>query len=304
MLKLNRYRPRDAYPECAVRPQAVGPRAGGYGLAHDRRPLGGDPRCCEPARLEGSGGNSLDQRGEWLRLAGLAHVRGRTSGVPTQGLRPTTPAVKWLRAPMTSAPMPKPVEPSQLARMLLDWYDRHRRRLPWRAAPGVPSNPYRVWLSEIMLQQTTVSGRRGLLSTVSGALADPRGADPGRARRRAPRLARARLLRPRPQPARLRAAGAGRSRRALPARRKGVAGVAGDRALHRCGDRSHCIRPAGDRRRRQCRAGDGAPAGDRDSASGGETQALHACRRTHARDPAGRLRASTDGSRCDRLHPA
>lgn len=39
---------------------------------------------------------------------------------------------------------------------LLTWYDRHRRRLPWRALPGVPSDPYRVWLSEIMLQQTTV----------------------------------------------------------------------------------------------------------------------------------------------------
>jgi A/G-specific adenine glycosylase len=39
---------------------------------------------------------------------------------------------------------------------LLAWYDRHRRRLPWRAAPGEPSDPYRVWLSEIMLQQTTV----------------------------------------------------------------------------------------------------------------------------------------------------
>lgn len=41
-------------------------------------------------------------------------------------------------------------------RLLLDWYDRHRRRLPWRAAPGEASDPYRVWLSEIMLQQTTV----------------------------------------------------------------------------------------------------------------------------------------------------
>jgi A/G-specific adenine glycosylase len=39
---------------------------------------------------------------------------------------------------------------------LLDWYDRHRRVLPWRAAPGVAPDPYRVWLSEIMLQQTTV----------------------------------------------------------------------------------------------------------------------------------------------------
>lgn len=40
--------------------------------------------------------------------------------------------------------------------LLLAWYDRHRRRLPWRAAPGETSDPYRVWLSEIMLQQTTV----------------------------------------------------------------------------------------------------------------------------------------------------
>jgi A/G-specific adenine glycosylase len=40
---------------------------------------------------------------------------------------------------------------------LLAWYDRHRRVLPWRAPPGEPANPYRVWLSEIMLQQTTVA---------------------------------------------------------------------------------------------------------------------------------------------------
>jgi A/G-specific adenine glycosylase len=42
------------------------------------------------------------------------------------------------------------------ARALLAWYDRERRVLPWRAAPGVAPDPYRVWLSEIMLQQTTV----------------------------------------------------------------------------------------------------------------------------------------------------
>src|SRR6516225_672234 len=40
---------------------------------------------------------------------------------------------------------------------LLAWYDRHRRALPWRAAPGIRPDPYRVWLSEIMLQQTTVA---------------------------------------------------------------------------------------------------------------------------------------------------
>jgi len=40
--------------------------------------------------------------------------------------------------------------------LLLDWYDRHRRRLPWRAAAGERPDPYQVWLSEIMLQQTGV----------------------------------------------------------------------------------------------------------------------------------------------------
>jgi A/G-specific adenine glycosylase len=42
------------------------------------------------------------------------------------------------------------------ATLLLAWYDRHRRVLPWRALKGERSDPYRVWLSEIMLQQTTV----------------------------------------------------------------------------------------------------------------------------------------------------
>jgi A/G-specific adenine glycosylase len=39
---------------------------------------------------------------------------------------------------------------------LLAWYDLHHRKLPWRAPPGQRADPYRVWLSEIMLQQTTV----------------------------------------------------------------------------------------------------------------------------------------------------
>jgi len=40
--------------------------------------------------------------------------------------------------------------------LLLDWYDRHRRVLPWRPPAGERADPYRVWLSEIMLQQTGV----------------------------------------------------------------------------------------------------------------------------------------------------
>jgi A/G-specific adenine glycosylase len=40
--------------------------------------------------------------------------------------------------------------------LLLAWYDRHRRKLPWRARAGERADPYHVWLSEIMLQQTGV----------------------------------------------------------------------------------------------------------------------------------------------------
>lgn len=44
------------------------------------------------------------------------------------------------------------------AKHLLDWYDVHARSLPWRSPPGKPPpEPYRVWLSEVMLQQTTVA---------------------------------------------------------------------------------------------------------------------------------------------------
>ena len=40
---------------------------------------------------------------------------------------------------------------------LLAWYDRHARVLPWRAPPGERPDPYHVWLSEVMLQQTTTA---------------------------------------------------------------------------------------------------------------------------------------------------
>jgi len=48
---------------------------------------------------------------------------------------------------------------------LLDWYDRHARTMPWRVSPadrarGVRPDPYAVWLSEVMLQQTTVAAVR------------------------------------------------------------------------------------------------------------------------------------------------
>ena len=49
-----------------------------------------------------------------------------------------------------------------LSAQLLGWYDRHARAMPWRVSPqdraqGIRPDPYRVWLSEVMLQQTTVA---------------------------------------------------------------------------------------------------------------------------------------------------
>ena len=54
---------------------------------------------------------------------------------------------------MTEAPLPQD---------LLDWYDVHARAMPWRVPPaqrraGMAPDPYRIWLSEVMLQQTTVA---------------------------------------------------------------------------------------------------------------------------------------------------
>ncbi len=48
---------------------------------------------------------------------------------------------------------------------LLAWYDRHRRVMPWRAAKGKTTPPYAVWLSEIMLQQTTVTAVKPYFET-------------------------------------------------------------------------------------------------------------------------------------------
>ena len=51
--------------------------------------------------------------------------------------------------------MPKKV--NKISRSLLSWYDREARDLPWRKFGKDKQDPYKVWISEIMLQQTTVS---------------------------------------------------------------------------------------------------------------------------------------------------
>lgn len=75
-----------------------------------------------------------------------------------------------------------------IAPLLLEWYDNHARDLPWRIGPaariaGMQPDPYRVWLSEIMLQQTTVAAVKGYFQRFTdrwpdiGALAAAEDAD-------------------------------------------------------------------------------------------------------------------------------
>ena len=78
-------------------------------------------------------------------------------------------------------PDPAPID----APAVLAWYDRHARDLPWRVSPadrakGVRPDPYRIWLSEVMLQQTTVAAVKnyflrftGLWPTVSDLATAP-----------------------------------------------------------------------------------------------------------------------------------
>src|SRR3954451_2335044 len=76
------------------------------------------------------------------RLSSLAKHRFRRYKISV----PSSPAIKIADTEFY------PARPA----LLLAWYDRHRRKLPWRPLPGVAADPYRVWLSEIMLQQTGV----------------------------------------------------------------------------------------------------------------------------------------------------
>ncbi len=63
-----------------------------------------------------------------------------------------------------SKPFDHSAEPP-LGQSLLDWWDRERRDLPWRAPAGLRADPYAVWLSEIMLQQTTVATVKGYFTS-------------------------------------------------------------------------------------------------------------------------------------------
>ena len=163
-------------------------------------------------------------------------------------------ALQWLQTSPALAKK-KRRQPTHAARpaLLLAWYDRHRRRLPWRPPAGERADPYRVWLSEIMLQQTGVKTVGPYFEKflarwpTSRRSAAPRattccGCGPGSAIIPAPAIC---------MPARRRccATMAAVSRyRGRPAR------AAGDRALYGGGDRGDRVRPPHHAGGRQYRA--------------------------------------------------
>ena len=107
----------------------------------------------------------------WIRFAGLVHV-ARLCHIVRHD------ASSW----HGTAKARGPAGQARAIGDLLAWYDRHRRKLPWRALPGETPDPYRVWLSEIMLQQTTVRAVGPYFARFHGALARCAGAGGGAAR--------------------------------------------------------------------------------------------------------------------------
>src|SRR5690349_8615678 len=104
-------------------------------------------------------------------LSALSMTPLKASATPTARLRRLGGAGSFdfsamallVPAAIMSKPAPQQKrKPPIDAAAVLDWYDRNARTLPWRVSPadraeGVKPDPYRVWLSEVMLQQTTVA---------------------------------------------------------------------------------------------------------------------------------------------------
>src|SRR5262249_31530890 len=115
----------------------------GVAFADDFGPATDHCRLNEPESFEG---RPCDVADELAARPGIAAPGFIIVGFGTRGLR-------HLNRPCHSAFIL-----ASAAERLLTHYDRHARALPWRSPPGsAPPDPYIVWLSEVMLQQTTVA---------------------------------------------------------------------------------------------------------------------------------------------------
>src|SRR5262245_12067548 len=106
--------------------------------ADDLLPAGDKLRGGEALTFEGLGEIAGREFGQRTRGAGLVHG-AQLCQIGLMTLAAST-GRKKANAVHTVDSSPDPAAP-------LAWYDRHRRRLPWRAAPGKRTDPYRVWLS-------------------------------------------------------------------------------------------------------------------------------------------------------------
>ena len=159
-----------------------------------------------PARLRSTG--SRISLGEIADRHGIAEAafacHERLHRLTVAEFRPsiapiTVPMPAPTQAPAWSRPYRTPAE------RLLAWYDRHHRELPWRIPPaalraGRRPDPYRVWLSEIMLQQTTVEAVKPYFRAFVARWPDVAALGCRRYRGRHEGVGRARLLFARPQP--------------------------------------------------------------------------------------------------------
>jgi A/G-specific adenine glycosylase len=76
--------------------------------------------------------------------------------MPRASSRRTPPAESDPTSAAAASPSALRVALPEVRARLLAWFDAERRDLPWRSGPGEAADPYRVWLSEVMLQQTRV----------------------------------------------------------------------------------------------------------------------------------------------------
>jgi A/G-specific adenine glycosylase len=127
--------------------------------ADDRLPLRQQRRFAETLFGDKRIERAIDELGEPARLEArvLLHDHGRGYKARAAARRAFRKApILTLKAKTFDCSLEPP-----LGRILLDWWDLERRDLPWRAPPGRRADPYAVWLSEIMLQQTTVATVKG-----------------------------------------------------------------------------------------------------------------------------------------------
>ncbi len=177
---------------------------------------------------------------------------------------------------------------------LLSWYDQHRRDLPWRR----DRDPYRVWVSEIMLQQTRVAAVLDHYARFMKRFPTVRIPGCGSRSIRAGRLERAGLLPSRPANASRGEGDRSRARWKFSADGGGMGRAAGNRPLYRRCHRQHLVWRSRCRGRWQCRASRRAPAWPLVR----QGSCMEASASSAGASARRRFQSGHDGAGCDRLH--